>query len=98
MCQLYSVCEAAKESARLGRVGEIMARVAITSASDWLGKKSKKKRRQVRISGRRGVAGSDCVSLHPCTTLPPHYKHPGIDRSINLGDNIVQISHIFNSL
>ena len=100
MCQLFSVCEAAREATRLGKVGEIIARVGTSNASGWLGKQSRKMRRKVMVAGREGGTGGDCEALYPCLALPLHYKQPGIEgktQGDNIAASIVQLSNMFNS-
>ncbi|XP_023320981.1 uncharacterized protein LOC111695748 [Eurytemora carolleeae] len=76
-CAKLSMCEAAREAANLGEIGEVIARVGSMNAVGWLRNMDQKIAKGIKQAGHLGSRKGDCSALYKCSSRPNHYRHPG---------------------
>ena len=96
------LCEAAREAADLGKIGEIIGKVGSLNASGWLMNQTARMKKKVTKAGIEGVEGKDCNALYECKRLPAHYKFPGVTETLtreeidSIAGNILELRNIFD--
>ena len=75
-CSNFFTCEATKEASKLGKIGQVLAKVASSNAHFWLFELNGNSHNRTEEAGLHGCGTEDCQRKYPCSRFHKTYKKP----------------------